>query len=109
MTGIMSDIRLDAPHDGRPMSRVCNWVLIDGDDDNDNNDKLFAEPQYRIMACVKHRQCMLFYGYRNDLPFVHPSTQLPTHNSCKIPHFSNVRKLPHRTDLVLPCVCLQSR
>jgi hypothetical protein len=54
MTGIMSDIRLDAPQDGRPMSHVCNRVLIDGDDDddNDNNDKLFAEPQYRKMACV---------------------------------------------------------
>jgi len=80
MTGIMSDIRLDGPHDGRPTSHVCNWVLIDGGDDD--NDKSFAEPQYRIMACVKHRQWRLFFSYRNDLPLVRNSTQLQKHNSC---------------------------
>ena len=101
-------VKLDEEHDGRPMSNVCNWVLIDGDDDNDNNDKLFAEPQYRIMACVEHRQCRLFFSYRNDLPLVHPSTQLTMHNSFLVPRLSNVHKLPHRTDLVLPCVCLQA-
>ena len=73
----MSDIRLDKPHDGRPMSHVCNLVLIggDGDDDNDNNDELFAEPQYRMMACVKYRKCRLFFSYGNDLPLVQSDTK----------------------------------
>ena len=92
MTGLRSDIKLDEPHDGRAMSDVCNRVLIDGDDDNDNDDKLFAEPQYRIMACVKHRQCTLFFSYRNDLPFVHHSTQLTMHTSYPT---DNAHQLPN--------------
>jgi hypothetical protein len=81
--------------------------LTDGDVENDK-DTLFAEPRHRTMVCVKRRKCRLFFCYGTDLPLVDPSTQLPIHNSCKAPRFSNVRKLPQRTGLVQPCVCLQA-
>jgi hypothetical protein len=61
--------------------------LIDGNDDNNNKDKLFAEPHHRTMVCVKRRKCRLFFCYGTDLPLVHPSTQSPMHNKFKVSQF----------------------